>query len=273
MSTTKTVFVLGVLLLAAVGTALYEHQRASAAEAALAAMTRERDKARAQPARAAVQVAASRPAEVAAKKTHPPRSEARERTVAERTPAAVEAVRKADPARLARYRQKVEPFARQRGLTVEQADRLAAILCDWDEASRDFQAGIRERGLSATPTAQKQRNALQEQIENEPLKALLGEEGTRAYFKFEESSFYQDIAAPVVQGLAGAGLPLNEAQNAQLVALVQANTHAAKKDPTAMASEAVIDWPAVMAAAQGVLTPEQIRVLQAVAASRRAGGG
>lgn len=167
-----------------------------------------------------------------------------------------------NPARLAQYQRNLAEFVRQRGLTSEQADKLYAILSDWDEVSTDFQAAIRTKGLVWTPEAQTLRNRLQQQIEVGPLTALLGHEGQRAYFDFEASSFYRALVEPVTQRLAREKLPVTEEERARLVALAKANMRRIKPDPTSMGSEVVVEWESVIATAAGFLRPEQIAVMR-----------
>ena len=66
-------------------------------------------------------------------------------------------------------------------------------------------------------------------------------------------------------------LPLTDDQTAKLVALVKSNMHTVKRDPTAMGSEAVIDWQSVLATADRFLDPKQMTVLQAQVARQYPG--
>ena len=67
------------------------------------------------------------------------------------------------------------------------------------------------------------RDRLQQQIEVEPLIALLGQDGERAYMDFEGDSFYRAMVEPFAQKLAVFDLPLTDDQTAKLVALVKSN--------------------------------------------------
>ena len=171
-----------------------------------------------------------------------------------------------NPARLAKYQRDLADFIRQRGLTPEQADRLFAILSDWDDVRNDFQAAIRAKGLVWTPEAQTLRNRLQQQIEVEPLTALLGHEGQRAYFEFEASSFYRALVEPVARELAHEKMPVTEGERTHLVALAKANLRTIKPDPTSMGSEVVVDWEPVIATAAGFLSPAQLAVMRTAVA-------
>jgi RNA polymerase sigma factor (sigma-70 family) len=271
MSTIKFASIAAVVAIAAVGTALYEAQSARTSAAALVIMTRERDSLRAQLAVSASAKQTAAPPQnansqlaAAAERVTAPRATTTSTTTA--TPAS-----KSDPARLAQYHQRFDAFVKQRGLTPEQADKLFEILGDWDDARRDFQASIREQGLTATPEAQKSRNRLQQQFEVEPLIALLGRDGERAYFDFEGDSFYRAMVEPFAQNLAIIDLPLTADQTAKLVALVKSNMHTVKRDPTAMGSEAVIDWQSVLATAARFLDPKQMTVMQAQVARQYPG--
>jgi len=272
MSTIKFASIAAVVAIAAVGIAFYEAQSARTSTAALVIMTRERDSLRAQLAVSALakQTAAPPPQHAnsklaaAAERVTAPRATTTSTTTS--TPAS-----KNDPARLARYHQRFDAFVQQRGLTPEQADKLFDILGGWDDARRDFQASIREQGLTATPEAQKSRDRLQQQFEVEPLIALLGRDGERAYFDFEGDSFYRAMVEPFAQNLAIIDLPLTDDQTAKLVALVKSNMHTVKRDPTAMGSEAVIDWQSVLATADRFLDPKQMTVLQAQVARQYPG--
>ena len=271
MSTIKFASIAAVVAIAAVGTALYEAQSARTSVAALVIMTRERDSLRAQLAVSASAKQSAAPPQnansqlaAAAERVTAPRATTTSTTTA--TPAS-----KSDPARLARYHQRYDAFVQQRRLTAEQADKLFEILGDWDDASRDFQASIREQDLTATPEAQKLRDRLQQQFEVEPLIALLGQDGERAYMDFEGDSFYRAMVEPFAQKLAIFDLPLTDDQTAKLVALVKSNMHAVKRDPTAMGSEAVIDWQSVLATAPRFLDPKQMTVMQAQVARQYPG--
>ena len=271
MSTIKFASIAAVVAIAAVGIAFYEAQSARTSAAALVIMTRERDSLRAQLAVSASAKQTAAPPQnansqlaAAAERVTAPRATTTSTTTS--TPAS-----KSDPARLARYHQRYDAFVQQRRLTAEQADKLFEILGDWDDASRDFQASIREQGLTATPEAQKLRNRLQQQFEVEPLIALLGRDGERAYFDFEGDSFYREMVEPFAQNLAIIDLPLTDDQTAKLVALVKSNMHTVKRDPTAMGSEAVIDWQSVLATADRFLDPKQMTVLQAQVARQYPG--
>ena len=271
MSTIKFASIAIVVAIAAVGTALYEAQSARTSVAALVIMTRERDSLRAQLAVSASAKQTAAPPQnansqlaAAAERVTAPRATTTSTTAS--TPAS-----KSDPARLARYHQRYDAFVQQRRLTAEQADKLFEILGDWDDASRDFQASIREQGLTATPEAQKLRDRLQQQFEVEPLIALLGQDGERAYMDFEGDSFYRAMVEPFAQNLAIIDLPLTDDQTAKLVALVKSNTHTVKRDPTAMGSEAVIDWQSVLATAARFLDPKQMTVMQAQVARQYPG--
>ncbi len=169
----------------------------------------------------------------------------------------------ADPARRTRYQNKLADFVRQRGLTPDQAERLIAILSDWDEVSADFQAAIRTKGLVWTPEAQKLRNRLQQTIEMEPLTALLGRDGQRAYFDFEASSFYRSLVQPVAARLDREKLPVTDEERTRLVALAKANMRRTKPDPTSMGSEVTVEWEPVIASAAAFLSPAQIAVIRA----------
>lgn len=187
------------------------------------------------------------------------------------SPLAPAVASKRDPARLAQYHRRFDAFVRERGLTPEQAEQLFEILGDWEDVSRDFQASIREQGLTARPEAQKLRDRLQRQIEVEPLVALLGEDGKRAYFDFESNSFYRAIIEPFAQTLTVVDLALTDDQAGKLIALVKSNMHTVKRDPTAMGSEVVVAWTQVLAAAGGILDPKQMTALQAQVARQNAG--
>ena len=173
-----------------------------------------------------------------------------------------------NPARLAQYQQRFGAFVRQRGLTPEQADRLFAILSEWDDVSRDFQAAIRTQGLVWTPEAQRLRNRLQHEIENRPLTALLGEDGRRAYFEFEASSFHRALLGPFTRALASENLPLSDVEITRLVELVKSHKRTVRPDPSSMSSEAVVEWEPVIATAAGFLTPAQIAVMRTELARR-----
>jgi hypothetical protein len=272
MSTIKFASIAAVVAIAAVGTAFYEAQSARTSAAALVIMTRERDSLRAQ---LAVSASAKQTAAPPSQNANSKLAAAAERVTAPRaattsttasTPAS-----KSDPARLARYHQRFDAFVQQRGLTPEQAGKLFEILGDWDDASRDFQASIREQDLTATPEAQKLRDRLQQQIEVEPLIALMGRDGERAYMDFEGDSFYRAMVEPFAQKLAIFDLPLTDDQTAKLVALVKLNMHNVRRDPTAMGSEAVIDWQSVLATAARFLDPKQMTVMQAQVARQYPG--
>jgi DNA-binding Lrp family transcriptional regulator len=170
-----------------------------------------------------------------------------------------------------RWHGRFEGFVRQRGLTPDQADRFYEILGQWDDTSRDFQASVRAQGLMATPATQKLRDQLQQQLEVEPLIALLGRDGERAYFEFEGNVFYQAMVDPVAQRLANANLPLTDDEKSQLVALVKSNVHSIKRDPTSMSSEAVVDWTPVVASAGNFLKPSQVDQLKAYASRQHEG--
>lgn len=173
-----------------------------------------------------------------------------------------------NPARFAQYQQRLGAFVRQRGLTSAQAERLFAILSEWDDVSRDFQAAIRTQGLVWTPEAQRLRNRLQQQIENEPLTALLGEDGRRAYFEFEAGSFYRALVEPFTRTLTRENLPLSDGEITRLVALAKSHMRTVRPDPTSMGSEAVVEWESVITTAAGFLTPAQIAVMRTELARR-----
>lgn len=170
------------------------------------------------------------------------------------------------PERLAYYHQRFDAFVQQRGLTPEQADRLFKILSDWDDTSSDFQASVRSQGLVWTQELQNLRNRLQQQLENDPLTALLGDDGRRAYFEFEGNSFYRAMAQPVAQRLVREHLPLTDEQTNQLVRLVKAHLLLIRPDPASMSDKASVDWPSVVAATAGFVSPEQLAVMQSFAA-------
>jgi hypothetical protein len=263
MSAGKIVWVIALVAIAAGVFALYEANTAQIATEALAAVTQERDSLRAQLAKQPKPTTTPAPVTVAPKPLlRPPRAgNAVSTTTATTTTTAVVASRN-DPAWLAHYHQRYDAFARQRGLTPEQAERLMEILADWNDASRDFQASIREQGLTATPEAQAQRNRLQRQIEEEPLAALLGDEGRRAYFEYETTSFYRGLVDAYTRSLTAQNLSLTEDQSNQLASLLKPNLQTLKRDPTAMGSEVVINWPPVLKAAAAFLDPAQVAALR-----------
>jgi hypothetical protein len=170
-----------------------------------------------------------------------------------------------NPARLAQYHERFDGFVRERGLNSEQADKLFGILSEWDDMRVDFQNSIRAQGLVWTPEAQKMRDELQQKNEVEPLIALLGKEGERAYFDYEGSTFYRALIEPIAQKLALFELPLTDDQTTRLVALARANMRTIKPDPTSMGSEIVVDWAPVVSAAAGFLDPKQLTLVQAQA--------
>ena len=268
MSTGKFASAVTVVAIAAVGTSIYEMHSERASAAALATMTRERNSLRAQLSAREEQAAPPLQQESAPKQKP---SSTVDLVPALRPSNAPATSSRNDPAKLAQFHRRYDGFVRQRGLTPEQADKLFEILSDWDDASRDFQASIREQGLTATPAAQQQRNRLQQQFEDEPLVVLLGPEGRRAFSEFEFTSFYQAAVEPFARRLASENLPLTDDENAKLVALVEANMHTVKRDPASMASEAVVDWTPVLAAAGGFLNPTQVASMQAQVARQNQG--
>ena len=108
-------------------------------------------------------------------------------------------------------------------------------------------------------------DALQQQIEVEPLNALLGREGQRAYFDYEGSTFYRALVEPFVRKLALFDLPLTDDQTTRLVALAQANMRSIKPDPTSMGSEIAVDWAPVLTAAADFVDPKQLALMRAQA--------
>jgi hypothetical protein len=271
MSTAKFASIATVVGIAAVATALSERQNARTSAIALETMTRERDSLRAQLAVAASEKqAAIQPQQNAAAKA-PAVDEPVTGPRAYPPALPLGAASKNDPARLARYHERFDAFVRQRGLRAEQADKLFGILGDWDDASRDFQASIREQGLTATPDAQELRRRLQQQIEVEPLIGLLGEDGKRAYFEFEANTFYRALVEPFAQKLAALDMPLTDDQTGKLVNLAKSNMRVVQRDPTAMGSEAVVDWPSVLTGAARFLDPKQVSAMQAQVARQYPG--
>lgn len=260
------------MAIAAVIVAIYEAQSARTATAALSAITHERDSLRM---RLTLQAPEPRTARAPRTETGPKPTVVTEAATVQHatsaSPLAPAVASKRDPARLAQYHRRFDAFVRERGLTPEQAEQLFEILGDWEDVSRDFQASIREQGLTARPEAQKLRDRLQRQIEVEPLVALLGEDGKRAYFDFESNSFYRAIIEPFAQTLTVVDLALTDDQAGKLIALVKSNMHTVKRDPTAMGSEVVVAWTQVLAAAGGILDPKQMTALQAQVARQNAG--
>ncbi|HVW20775.1 MAG TPA: sigma-70 family RNA polymerase sigma factor, partial [Opitutaceae bacterium] len=253
MSSTKMATILGLAALAAGGAALHEARSAKASSAALADMTLERDHLRAS-LEAAVRHSPRAKGPAAAK----PAAEEGGQLQAGIVPAArARAAAAADPQRLAYFHRRYDGFARERGLTPEEADKFLSILMNWDEMRRDLQAQIRQQGAVATPEAEKMRDQLQQEYEVDPLIDLLGRDGMQAYMRYERSSFYQLAASPVVEELSAANLGLTDDQQARLIASLQANLRQVKGGPDSLGTEIIYDWKAVAAGGDAYLNPQQ----------------
>jgi hypothetical protein len=95
------------------------------------------------------------------------------------------------------------------------------------------------------------------------LVSVLGEDGYAAYNEYQKSSFWAAILQPVTDGLTASNLSLTDQQASRLESIVQANNHPIHEHPTDISSKIAIDWDAVVAESNGILTPDQMAILQA----------
>lgn len=161
-------------------------------------------------------------------------------------------------------------FFQQRGLTSEQANRFVDLKVHQAMARADFQAAVEAANLRGDSHAVQALRAKDDSPVTRGLLELLGREGYAAYATYEISSSYRMIfVEPALPAFAAAGVPLTEPQSEQLLQVFAQCMRHVQARPTDIGTTGHMDWDAVVARAESVLTPEQLTVLRRIAASRR----
>ncbi len=175
----------------------------------------------------------------------------------------------ASPEEIAKLRRRYDPFLiGQRGLSEAQAARFVDLKLAIAEAQADLQAGVRQAGaLGGTAGVEALRSQLVKPMWDE-IHQMLGPEGSKLYSDYEQTSAYRPT---VVEMFRAARQPLSDEQTDQLVRLVLKNRQTTRAQPTDIYTSVQIDWSDVARDAAGLLSPEQLAILQARAerAARR----
>lgn len=171
----------------------------------------------------------------------------------------------------AQMHSRYDSFLQQRGMTPEQADRFIELKMQSLDMRDDLQSAVREAGLAYGDGSEVEAlgSKASQPIVRE-LHALLGVDGYAAYVVFEKTSYYRAaFVDPMIPMFSSANMPLSQEQGEFLVSVVANNDHPQKLQPTDIGSQSQIDWDSVLAQAKGILSPEQMTIIEAYAGLRK----
>jgi hypothetical protein len=161
-----------------------------------------------------------------------------------------------------RFARRYGGFARQQGLSMSQTDQLFSLLQQRESMRLDLQAAVRDQGLTDQNAIAALRTNLSQPIQQD-LRELLGDEGYSALNSYDNSTYYHDsYVTPLLGTFSAAGVPLTDAEQAELTSIVAANDHPIKLSGANVGNESQIDWPTVVSQTQGTLSPTQVNLLQ-----------
>ncbi len=167
--------------------------------------------------------------------------------------------------------QRYAGFFQARGLSPAQGEQFVELLLRQAEVRQDLQEAVRQHGLrGGTREVEAMRSELYAPITRE-MRALLGEDGYRAYGDYSKSSFYRlSFVEPLAPKFAAANAALSAAEAARLVDLVAAHHRSERVNATDLGTRSRIDWAGVAQQAPAFLSPAQVAVLREHAASQPA---
>jgi hypothetical protein len=170
---------------------------------------------------------------------------------------------------LERNRFRYAVFFKTRNLTDQQAERMLSLLAEQESTRRDLQQMVQDQGVAGDSQAvEALRSKLNEPITKE-LRWLLGEDGYADYSAFQKALYYRSAHVdPLAPLFTAARVPLSEAQVAQLVTIVAANNQSVRRGKSDITATSQVNWSGVLQQAGGVLSPEQMQVMQKIAAGK-----
>ncbi len=176
----------------------------------------------------------------------------------------------ASPQEKEKLHRRYDPFLQKYGLTAAQADRFIDLKLAIFDAQADLQGAMRQAGAQGgTAGVEAMRSKLVKPMWDE-IHQLLGEEGSKAYGKYEEISAYRfGFVEPMQPAFAAASAPLSPQQAEELTQALAASHRSVRATPTDLGTTGIIDWEAVVIRAGGFLTPAQLRVLQSYASRQK----
>jgi len=161
-------------------------------------------------------------------------------------------------------RHRYAAFFQQRGLTPAQEDRFIELKVHLAIEREDFQAAVRAANLRGDSDAVQTLRMKDVAPINQELYEMLGREGYEASVAFGISSGYRvAYVEPLLPAFVSARVPLSPQQAEQLLPVFAANSRRVQADRTDIGTTGTMDWPGVIAQSGGILTPEQLAVLQA----------
>lgn len=167
-----------------------------------------------------------------------------------------------------RMRQRYAGMFEALGFSAAQGDHFIELKMRQFEVNSRVQEIVRARNLAGdSPEVTAMRRKLSADIGAE-MNALLGPEGLRIYHSFEVSSAARAAYVEPINGkLTAAGVGLSEPQMEKLAEIFMANNTQVRVKPTDIGMKAVVHWDRVIRDAAGVLTPQQLALLQEFANS------
>lgn len=301
MSTGKIAGTVGAAIVMAIaGFGVYQHRQAEAAEASLAAVTRERDtllgqmresetRAKQAEARAAAlqkTVEAAR-AGVAAKPSSPTAGGGLDDPLFDPVKAkiaqsnadkqALNKMRESDPnfqqAFVDGHRRglgfRFGPLYRNLNLSSEQVAQFERRLAESFQDELDFGAAMRTKGVAPNDPAILTLAAQEKARLEADLRAILGEAGLRDYQTYERSYGARETVTSLLGNLVHAGAPLTSPQLNQLTQLVAEHSASYQKGGRVPNRAQDVRWDAVLAQAPEFLSPPQVEALHAMAEQAR----
>jgi RNA polymerase sigma factor (sigma-70 family) len=172
--------------------------------------------------------------------------------------------------RKAYWHRRYDPFFTQIGLTPAEGDRFVELKIHQEIEREEFQKAVKEANLRGDSAAVQALRSRDVSLITRELRELLGDEGYRAYGRYEETSYYRlAFVEPLQRALTVANVPLTPEQAEQMVEIFRQNARHIQSSPTDIGTTSVVDWDAVIAKASGLLTPAQAAVLQIHAGALR----
>jgi hypothetical protein len=140
---------------------------------------------------------------------------------------------------------------------------MLSLLAEQESTRRDLQQMVQDQGVAGDSQAvEALRSKLNEPITKE-LRWLLGEDGYADYSAFQKALYYRSAHVdPLAPLFTAARVPLSEAQVAQLVTIVAANNQSVRRGKSDITATSQVNWSGVLQQAGGVLSPEQMQVMQ-----------